>query len=628
MFGNADTPVVGGAGTGGNLAFDAGNNMSTLLPPPTAAGSGGAAGASTPVTMSSSRDPVLIDACAAGNTAGLTDAVVMKLQAGSGSPGMLKLLYPYDGTVFPRGMISPLLMWSGGMADAVYVHIKSKAFEYRGCLKPTAAGQLQLPQDVWDKAGQQTYGSSDVYLLELSVLSAGAVTGPVVSHFNIAQATIKGSIYYNSYNSKLANSGGGMVLRIPAGGGAAAFISSGCNGCHSVSADGSRLLSQFVPGNGNSYVLAVGGAANPPANAAGPRAAFGAFYPDGSKYLAQSAVTDVARSLMTQGPGAPQAATLYDATTGQVVMNTGIPTGALMPMFSPDGTHLVFNDNAIGMAHGLAITNYDVKTNTASAYKMLTQETGMLRPGWPFFLPDNGGVVFVRTDGADFSGNGAGIMSQMGGLFGGGLGAGNAPFSELSIVDVASSTVTVLAKAMGYNTPADAANNTTYLPFGADELHHNYFPTVSPVAAGGYFWVFFDSYRNYGNLGKMRQLWGAAIDIQPDGTYKTDPSHPAFYLPGQELGTGNHRAFAALDPCKKDGDKCTSGIDCCGGFCYIDAPPAEFGIEPVGSCSPKKQMCAKRDERCTSDADCCPPDPGQPANTCIAGFCAFVPPLN
>jgi hypothetical protein len=179
---------------------------------------------------------------------------------------------------------------------------------------------------------------------------------------------------------------------------------------------------------------------------------------------------------------------------------------------------------------------------------------------------------------------------------------------------------------MGYNTPADAASGTTYLPFGTEELHHNYFPTVSPVAAGGYFWVFFDSIRHYGVLGSQRQLWGAALDIQPDGTYKLDPSYPAFYLPGQELNTGNHRAFAALDPCKKDGDKCTSGIDCCGGFCYIDAP--QELIDPVGSCTPKMNMCAKRDERCKSDSDCCPPQPGEPANTCIAGFCAFVPALN
>jgi len=149
---------------------------------------------------------------------------------------------------------------------------------------------------------------------------------------------------------------------------------------------------------------------------------------------------------------------------------------------------------------------------------------------------------------------------------------------------------------------------------------------LSPVAAGGYFWVFFDSIRHYGVLGTGRQLWGAAIDISPDGTYTTDLSHPAFYLPGQEYGTGNHRAFAALDPCRKDGDSCTSGIDCCGGFCYFDGP--EELVDPVGSCTPKMTTCAKRDERCLSDADCCPPEAGEPANTCIAGFCAFIPPLN
>jgi len=77
---------------------------------------------------------------------------------------------------------------------------------------------------------------------------------------------------------------------------------------------------------------------------------------------------------------------------------------------------------------------------------------------------------------------------------------------------------------------------------------------VSPVAAGGYFWVFFDSLRHYGNLGLQRQLWGAAVEISATGDYTVDRSAPAFYLPGQELGTGNHRAFAALDPCKMDGN--------------------------------------------------------------------------
>ncbi len=68
---------------------------------------------------------------------------------------------------------------------------------------------------------------------------------------------------------------------------------------------------------------------------------------------------------------------------------------------------------------------------------------------------------------------------------------------------------------------------------------HNYFPTVSPVAAGGYFWLFFDSMRNVGNLGLQRQLWGVAIDVLPPdefaGSYADDRSHPAFYLLGQEF---------------------------------------------------------------------------------------------
>ncbi|MEY4582996.1 MAG: hypothetical protein RL701_7699, partial [Pseudomonadota bacterium] len=334
-------------------------------------------------------------------------------------------------------------------------------------------------------------------------------------------------------------------------------------------------------------------------------------------------------------------ATLYNAATGANLPNVGIPTGALMPMFSPDGTRLVFNDYAIDNAHGLALMNYDVSKDTASDYKILMKETGQIRPAWPFVLPDNQAVLFARTDSADFSGNGAGLGGGAigglgglpglpgggpggGGLPGGGGGFGGAPFSELAVADAATGTVTVLARAMGYATPEDATKNATYLPFGEEELHHNYFPTVSPVAAGGYFWVFFDSVRHYGNLGIGRQLWGAAVEIQANGSYALDPSRPAFYLPGQEFGTGNHRAFAALDPCKRDGDACNSGIDCCGGFCYFDKTVQEF-VEPVGSCTPKMNQCARRDERCQIDADCCAADPGQTPHACIAGFCAELP---
>ena len=595
-----------------------------------------------------SREPLAIDDCGANNPAGLSAADAQKLKAGSGSPGMLKWLYPYAGTVFPRGMLAPELMWDGPPADAVYVHIKSKIFEYWGCLKPSAPGQVTLPQEVWDKAGTRSTGKDDIYMVELSVIGQGTVTGPAPSRIQIAQAAIKGSIFYNTYRSNLTTPGGapgmiggipgfpgggfpgggfpggggalnGIVVRIPAGGKAELFGQADCNGCHSLSADGSLLLSQSVAAGAYAYELTANAAAPMP-KMAGQSGAFGALYPDGSAFLSMSTVIDVARTVFFGGGGGTADAALLDTKNGQRLQSTGIPKGVLMPNFSPDGTALVFNDYAIDTAHGIAITKYDTKTHTASQYTELYKEPpGAIRPAWPFMLPDNDGVVFARTDDGDFTGGGVGVQSDISVAPGG---AGFAPFSELSIIDVATKTVTPLAKAMGYNTPEDVAQKRTYLPFGAEDTGHAYYPTMSPVAAGGYFWVFFDSVRHYGNRGLQRQLWGAAIDIAADGSYKTDPSFPAFYLSGQEAGTGNHRAFAALDPCRKDGDSCTSGIDCCGGFCYIEK--AQELTDPVGSCSPRKMECAKRDERCVTDADCCPPMGNELPFSCIAGFCAFI----
>jgi hypothetical protein len=185
----------------------------------------------------------------------------------------------------------------------------------------------------------------------------------------------------------------------------------------------------------------------------------------------------------------------------------------------------------------------------------------------------------------------------------------------LFILDPATGKATILAQAMGFRTEQDAIAGQTYLPYGAEELHHNFYPTVSPVAAGGYFWVFFDSYRHYGNThasGLVRQLWGAAVDISPNGTYSGDASHPAFYLTGQEDVLGNHRAFAALDPCHKDGDACATGIDCCGGFCTNGS----CGVPPPPPMGPR---CAGTDESCANGVACC-----NAADRCIGGFCSVI----
>lgn len=145
------------------------------------AGAGTAAGGGVPSPAS----PISIDECGATNPAGLSAADAQQLRAAS-TPGTLALLYPAEGTVFPRGILAPDLKWSGPAADAVYVHIKSTAFEYTGCLKPTAAGQLTLAQNVWDEASIRTYGTEEVFTLELATWSMGTVAGLVTLHFQIA----------------------------------------------------------------------------------------------------------------------------------------------------------------------------------------------------------------------------------------------------------------------------------------------------------------------------------------------------------------------------------------------------------------------------------------------------------
>jgi hypothetical protein len=91
-------------------------------------------------------------------------------------------------------------------------------------------------------------------------------------------------------------------------------------------------------------------------------------------------------------------------------------------------------------------------------------------------------------------------------------------------------------------------------------------------------------------------LWVAAIDL--DAAPGTDPSHPAFYLPAQELYAGNSRGYWSFDPCRADGSDCDTGDQCCGGFCRR----ADSGALTCGSDGPS---CAGVYERCRDTAACC-----------------------
>jgi hypothetical protein len=107
-----------------------------------------------------------------------------------------------------------------------------------------------------------------------------------------------------------------------------------------------------------------------------------------------------------------------------------------------------------------------------------------------------------------------------------------------------------------------------------------------------------------------KKLWVAAVDL--NAKPGTDPSHPAFYLPGQELHAGNARGYWTVEACRGNGQGCVTGDQCCGGYCQ---PGGDGGGLQCTSVAPP---CAGQYEKCTTTADCCG---GTAGIQCVNGVC-------
>lgn len=513
-----------------------------------------------------------------------------KLLAGGNADAGFKWLYPYDKTVFPRGLTAPVLQFAGTAPSAFFVHIKSKLLDYQGFYAGTNPAQITLAQPTW-KTISQSAQASDPVSVEVTKLSGGLATGPTKETWTIAQGPLKGTVYYNSYNSPLAgNNGATLKMKV---GQPVQVLMGGCNVCHAVSANGSVLASMH-----SNY---VSGATYDLTNAAAPMAqtnttafSFAALYPDGTKLLSCGTLPGGwPPNVAGLSGNAPSA--LFDTKTGSGIAASGLGTlRALMPAFSPDGTRLAFNHYEIDSGHTLGVLSFNNATNTFSGLVDLLQGSPQF-VGWPAFLPDSTAVLFETGTSNQYRSDGG-------------------QFGDLSIVDINTKTVTTLDTLNGM------AGNTPYLPYGSEDVHMNYEPTILPVAVGGYYWALFTSRRRYGNTIaeagqdsiRRKKLWVVAIDINaPPGK---DSSHPAFYLPEQELAAGNMRGFWALDPCKKNGNSCESADECCGGFCRSDG---DGGL----ACVPPPTGCAQEFEKCTTAGDCC-----NQLALCINGRCAQPPP--
>jgi hypothetical protein len=516
------------------------------------------------------------------NPDGLGASVQTQLRAGGNSDTSFRWLYPYDRTVFPRGLVSPTMQFAGGSADTLYVRITSTTVDYSGYFKITKTPiAMIVPQKSWDAVAAAALGT-DPLQVAVTESIAGKATGPVKESWTIAAGRLLGIVYHETYNSPLAGAVG--IMQIPVGATQPTVLKAGCgNVCHSASADGSTLVADYSLGMSASYDLKANGSVIH--QQTDDSFAYAGLYPDGSLLMSSTNYLG----------GFNSTSRLYDTKTGTAVSAPGwdgVITRGGTTSFSPDGKHITFIHVDKDNGHSIAMMDFDVTQKQFSNLVDLATDAN-LSLAWPAFTPDAKSVVY----------HGGSSTSYITGL--------NST-ADLFIVDVATRTAQRLDALDGYA----GSGSTSYLP--ANDPALSFTPTVLPVAVGGYFWTIFTSHRSYGNMldskasnDTLGKLWIAAIDINaPPGK---DPSHPAFYLDGQELNADNLRGFLTLPPCQNSGTSCTSGDQCCGGYCG----PVDGGLQ----CTSKPPPCSREYDKCTTGADCC-----DARNICINNRCAQPPP--
>ncbi len=307
--------------------------------------------------------------------------------------------------------------------------------------------------------------------------------------------------------------------------------------------------------------------------------------------------------------------------------------GGALPEFSPDGTHVVFTffkggpgvDSKSGDGKSIAVVDFDQSTKTFSNLRTLYTPTctGCLAVH-PFFTPTNDSVVFE-------------VITHANGTFSGTTADQGVDTSFSNCTNITGARAELWWVDLATQTPhrLDAANGVGYLPTGGqnhnDDTTLQYDPTVAPIVSGGYIWVAFTSRRLYGSIATLnpwcsqtngvdftpystnpmtKKLWVAGFDLSP--TPNSDPSHPAFYLPGQELTAGNFRSFWVLDPCEQNGSSCQTGDQCCGGYC-------ESSNDGGLVCGSMPQGCGGEGDSCTTSSDCCS------SYQCVGGHCDVIP---
>ena len=404
------------------------------------------------------------------------------------------IVYPLTDSMIPWDMPAPTFQWNNPYGSNLFVVTIEN--EYASATVTTTATSWRPDAGQWFALSDPTAGVSATMTVAGGLWDGATLTNLCVQsvpiEFAVGEFGTQSTVFYWSPSTS-------GLKKIDVGAESAeAWLGPDnagyCVGCHSANlANASKLTTNFGGGNGWSVVVDV---AEPIPTLIAPEQRIGNFMtldPTGTRLV---------RSY--QG-------TLYlDDVTNNVELGT-LPTEyhATHPDWSPDGNRLVYAscnsaDNGndwVAFNCSIATLDYVGDSFTNHTVVVPAGENHYYYPSWS---PDSQWIGFSQAPAT-----------------GENTDSNDNPRGQIGIVAAAGGVPKLLSTASG------------------GEGLTNSWPRWGPVE-GDVGWIAFASRRLYGHTtGGEAQIWLAAVDLNV-APLSPDPSYAPIWLPGQDLGIGNH----------------------------------------------------------------------------------------